>query len=64
MAETEMSAFSRVCLSKTIPDEETLIAELSALEAERNHRRHTVKWQFTTEDARVKLRTLYPSYSG
>jgi len=64
MAEIEIGVFSRVCLSQRIPDEEMLIAEVKALEVERNHHHATVDWQFTTEDARVKLKKLYPSYSG
>ena len=50
-------------LNRRIPDVETLQHEVAALEAERNARQSTVHWRFTTEDARIKLRRLYPSYS-
>ena len=63
MAEIEFSVFSRQCLNRRIPDEETLKQEIAALEAERNNLHRTVNWQFTSENARVKLRRLYPSFS-
>jgi hypothetical protein len=64
MAEIELSIFSRECLDQRIPDEASLVGHLAALETERNERQRKVHWQFTTERARVKLRRLYPSYSG
>jgi hypothetical protein len=63
MAEIEFSVFSRACLSKRIPDDVTLKRHVHALELERNTRQATVNWQFTCEDARIKLKRLYPSYS-
>lgn len=63
MAEIEMSVFSRECLNKRIPDEEMLIAELSTLVEERNRHHTTVHWHFRTQDARIKLKRLYPCYS-
>jgi hypothetical protein len=63
MAEIELSVFSRGCLDQRIPDEETLLAEVSALAEERNRRHATIHWRFTTEDARVKLKRLYPSFA-
>lgn len=63
-AEIELSVFSRGCLDQRIPDEGTLIAEVNALVEERNSHQATVHWQFTTEDARIKLKRLYPSFSG
>jgi len=64
MAEIEWSVFSRKCLRKRIPNEETLTTEISALAEERNRCHTTVHWQFTTEDARIRLRRLYPSCPG
>jgi hypothetical protein len=64
MAEIEFSVFSRTCLNQRIPDEATLTRQVKALEAERNCRQATVDWQFTCEDARIKLKRLYPSYSA
>jgi DDE superfamily endonuclease len=61
MAEIELSVLSRQCLDRRIPDQETLIAEVAAWEAERNGSGATVHWRFTTADARIKLKHLYPS---
>lgn len=61
MAEIEFSVLIRQCLDRRIPDEETLEQEIKAYEAERNHSLATVNWRFTSEDARIKLRRLYPS---
>ncbi len=61
MAEIEFSVLSRQCLDRRIPDEKTLKQELAALEDQRNRAGATVNWQFTSEDARVKLKRIYPS---
>ena len=63
MAEIEFSVFSRICLNQRIPDQISLLPHLHALEQERNTRQATVNWQFTCDDARIKLRRLYPSLS-
>ncbi len=63
MAEIEFSVFSRQCLGRRIPDQATLQREVKALEDERNNKQRTVNWQFTSQDARVKLHRLYPSFS-
>jgi transposase len=63
MAEIELSVFGRERLNRRIPDVETLKREVAALEAERNAYESTAHWRFTTADARIKLRRLYPSYS-
>jgi len=63
MAEIELSVFARQCLQRRIPTEATLTRELTALEEARNAARATIKWQFTTAEARVKLHSLYPSTS-
>ena len=60
MAEIELSVLSRQCLDRRIPDQETLTTEVAAWEAERNESGATVDWRFTTEDARIKLKHLYP----
>ena len=60
IAECELSVLSRQCLNRRIEDIETLRREVSAWERERNARPHTVNWQFTTADARTKLKRLYP----
>ena len=60
-AEIELSVLSRQCLDRRIPDQETLIAEVAAWEAARHGSGATVHWRFTTADARIKLKHLYPS---
>lgn len=62
MAEIEIGILSRQCLSKYIDTREQMEDEISAWETSRNAFQNTVNWQFTTEDARVKLKRLYPSF--
>jgi hypothetical protein len=64
MAEIELSALSRMCLDRRIPDKDTLIREVAAWESERNAKSITVEWRFTTADARIKLKKLYPTISA
>lgn len=61
MAETELSVLSGQCLDRRIPDKAMLTEETAAWEAERNNKHSKADWQFTTADARVKLKRLYPS---
>jgi hypothetical protein len=61
MAEIELSVLSRQCLDRRIESSEELTREVGAWELERNERMVEIKWQFTTADARVKLRRLYPA---
>lgn len=61
MAEIELSVLSGQCLDQRIPDQASLAQETAACETERNSNAATVHWRFTTEDARIKLRRLYPS---
>jgi hypothetical protein len=60
MAEIELSVLARQCLNRRIPDRETLTQEVAAWEAERNARGVVADWRFTTADARIKLKRLYP----
>jgi hypothetical protein len=60
MAEIELSVLVRQCLNRRIPDKETLILEVEAWEKQRNAEVVKVHWQFTTADARMKLKSLYP----
>ena len=60
MAEIELSVFARQCLNRRIPDQDTLRHEVAALEAQRNGSPSAVNWRFTTADARIKLKKLYP----
>ena len=61
MAEIELSVLHRQCLKARIPDQEILIEKVTAWENRRNVHGSTVHWQFTTEDARIKLHRLYPT---
>ena len=61
MVEIEIATLKKQCLDRRIPDEDTLRHEIAAWEAPRNKRRATVDWRFTTADARIKLKRLYPS---
>jgi hypothetical protein len=61
VAELELSVLARQCLDRRIPDMGTLRREVAAWEAERNAAVVRVDWQFTTADARTKLKRLYPS---
>ena len=60
IAEIELNVMTRQCLSRRIPDIETLREELSAWESERNNSYALANWQFRTSDARIKLASLYP----
>ena len=61
MAESELSVLSSQCLDRRIPDQQVLKDEVEAWEADRNKKHAKADWQFTTADARVKLRRLYPA---
>ena len=61
MVEIELSVLVRQCLKRRVPDMETLEQEAGAWCEERNRLGTSVDWRFTTEDARSKLRKLYPS---
>jgi hypothetical protein len=62
MAETELSVLSRQCLERRIDCKETMTREVTAWEQDRNRRQTKIDWQFTTADARIKLKRLYPSF--
>jgi hypothetical protein len=61
MVEVEISVLVRQCLKRRLPDMETLGREAQAWCKERNRLGAGVDWRFRTEDARIKLRSLYPS---
>ena len=60
VAEIELSVLSRQCLHRRIGDDQTLRHELQAWNTKRNRQASKVTWRFTTTDARIKLRHLYP----
>ena len=61
MAEIESSVLARQCLDRRIPNAEVLAREVAAWEKRRNAAAVKADWQFTTADARVKLKKLYPT---
>ncbi len=61
MAECEFSVLARQCLDRRLPDIETVEREVSSWVEERNRGKQRVDWRFTTEDARIKLKRLYPN---
>lgn len=61
MVEIELSVLARQCLDRRISDPMTLEREVTAWEQERNQQQVTVQWQFTSDIARVNLKSLYPS---
>ena len=61
MAESELGVLSSQCLDRRIPDKQTLIDEIAAWEDDRNTNHAKADWQFTTANARIKLKHLYPS---
>ena len=61
MAEIELSALARQCLSRRIGTREELDREVHAWQQRRNEEAITVNWRFTSADARIKLKRLYPS---
>jgi hypothetical protein len=61
MAEIEIGVMARQCLDRRIPDQNTLKREIKAWQDERNNKGIRVDWRFTTKDARVKLKSLYPA---
>lgn len=60
IAEIELSALTRQCLNRRINDLDVLNTALTAWQNHTNADQRQVDWQFTTEDARIKLRHLYP----
>ena len=62
MAESERSVLQRPCLDRRLPDQDTIKREVAAWEQARNQHAVQVNWRFTTADARIKLKKLYPSF--
>ena len=63
VAESELSVLTRQCLGRRIDTQVEVAAEGSAWKERRNRKQIGVEWQFTTEDARIKLKHLYPKVS-
>ena len=62
MAESELGVLATQCLDRRIPDKTKLTEEVAAWQENRNKHHAKADWQFTTADARVKLKRLYPSF--
>ena len=62
MAETELSILSRQCLDRRLDAQEKLQQEITTWEQDRNQHCAKIDWRFTTKDARIKLKRLYPSF--
>ena len=62
MAESELAVLSTQCLDRRIPNKEALVREVAAWQDIRNKRHLKANWQFTTNNARVKLKSLYPQF--
>ena len=61
LAESELGALASQCLDRRIPDKNTITDEVAAWVRERNKNHAGAEWHFSTDDARIKLRSLYPS---
>ena len=61
LAESELGVLTSQCLNRRIADKQTLIDEIAAWERDRNAKHATANWHFTTADAGIKLKHLYPS---
>ena len=61
MAEIELSVLARQCLAGRIPTLEQAQQRVAAWQQQRDHTQATIDWRFTTADARIKLKHLYPS---
>ena len=61
LAESELGVLSSQCLDRRIPDKQTLVEEIDAWQHDRNASHTKANWHFTTPNARIKLRHLYPS---
>lgn len=64
MAELELSVLARQCLRQRLPDEAAMRAAVTAWADRRTTSIHTIDWQFTTDDARTRLRRLYPAFDA
>src|SRR6476469_9336491 len=61
LAESELGVLSSQCLDHRIPDKQTLVEEVAAWEFDRNANHSKANWHFTTQNARINLKHLYPS---
>jgi hypothetical protein len=62
MAEIELHILNSQCLNRHIGDIQTIVDEVKAWEESKNNQNKKINWQFTTQDSRIKLKRLYPSF--
>jgi len=62
IAEIELSVLTKQCLKRRMPDLETVRSETAQWAQQRNAKQKSVDWQFTTDQARIKLKRLYPKF--
>jgi DDE superfamily endonuclease len=62
MAESELAVLASQCLARRIPDKQVLIRQVAAWEADRNAHHAKADWQFTADDARIKLKSSIPDF--
>lgn len=63
MVEIEIGVMVQQCLDRRIPDKDTLVSEIAAWERRRNREGARIRWMFTVERAREKLKRGYPAHS-
>ena len=63
MAEIELAVLTKQCLNRRIPDLQTIQSEIKEWNINRDNEQRKINWQFTTVDARIKLKRLYPTFS-
>jgi hypothetical protein len=61
MAEIELHVLNGQCLNRPLDTKEKIISEVEAWQKDRNNKNKTINWQFSTTDARIKLKRLYPT---
>ena len=64
VAEIELQVLNKQCLNRHIPTMEKIITEVDTWQNQRNNKNIKINWQFTNEKARIKLKSLYPSFSN
>lgn len=64
MAEIELHVLNSQCLNRPLDSIEKVKAEIQAWQQDRNNKNQKINWQFTTQDARLKLKRLYPSFDA
>ena len=62
MAEMELNVLMGQCLSGRIPDEKKIKTQVKAWQEAKNNKNAKINWHFTTDNARIKLKSLYPTF--